>query len=152
MTAEIHILCVGKGAQDPAATLAGRYLERLPVPVRLKEIGARGGARVPERRRREGDRLRARIPRGAFVIALDEDGRSFSSAAFAAALARWQEEGRPLAFLIGGADGLDPELRAAADLRLSLSSMTWPHMLVRAMLAEQLYRAFSILKGHPYHR
>ncbi len=152
MTAEIHILCVGKGARDPAAVLTGRYLKRMPVPVRLHEVGERGGARGPERRRREGEKLRARIPRGAFVVALDEGGRTFSSAAFAAALARWREEGRPLAFLIGGAEGLDPQLLAAADLRLSLSSMTWPHMLVRAMLAEQLYRAFSILEGHPYHR
>lgn len=152
MASAIHILCVGKGGRDPAAALAERYLKRLPVGVRLVEVSDRGPADGDGRRRREAEKLRARMPEGSLVIALDESGEVRDSRAFAAALAGWQETGRPLTFLIGGAEGLDPALRAAADVRLSLSAMTWPHMLVRAMLAEQLYRAFSILRGHPYHR
>jgi len=97
--------------------------------------------------------LRRAIPRGARTIALDERGKPLSSPDFAALLARWRDDGvSDTAFLIGGADGFDPALRAEADQRLSLGPMVWPHMLVRVMLAEQLYRAASILSGSPYHR
>ena len=97
--------------------------------------------------------LRAAIPRGATVVVLDERGRVEGSPAFAARLARWRDGGvRDLAFVIGGADGLDPALRDGADHALSFGAMVWPHMLVRVMLAEQIYRAASILAGTPYHR
>jgi 23S rRNA (pseudouridine1915-N3)-methyltransferase len=87
------------------------------------------------------------------IVALDEHGKSMGSEAFAALLARWRDEGKPaVSFLIGGADGLDPELLNAGALALSFSPLTWPHQLVRIMLAEQLYRATTILAGHPYHR
>ena len=102
---------------------------------------------------REAELLRAALPRGAVRIALDERGKTLDSAAFARRLGAWCEEGRPaLGFWIGGAEGLHPELRAEADLVLSFGAMTWPHLLVRALLAEQLYRAETILTGHPYHR
>jgi 23S rRNA (pseudouridine1915-N3)-methyltransferase len=92
------------------------------------------------------------LPRNAFAVALDPGGEALSSEALAAKLTRWQELGRDLAFVIGGADGLGESLLARADAKFSLGAMVWPHLLVRAMLAEQLWRAFSINTGHPYHR
>lgn len=105
-----------------------------------------------ELRRREGAALLAALPPNALAVALDLGGEAPGSEAFAALLERWSGAGRPLAFLIGGAEGLDPEVTARADHRLSLGPMTWPHLLVRGMLAEQLYRASAIRAGHPYHR
>lgn len=105
------------------------------------------------RKQREGERLIAAVPTGARVVALDERGKSLDSPAFAALLKRWQDEGvGDLAFVIGGAEGLSGALLARADLTLSFGPMTWPHLLVRVLLAEQLYRAQCILDGHPYHR
>jgi 23S rRNA (pseudouridine1915-N3)-methyltransferase len=93
------------------------------------------------------------VPKGATIIVLDQRGKTLSSEDFATRLGRWQDEGvGDLAFIIGGADGLDPAWRQRAALVLSLGAMTWPHVLARVMLAEQLYRAQSILAGHPYHR
>jgi 23S rRNA (pseudouridine1915-N3)-methyltransferase len=105
-----------------------------------------------EVRRREGAALLAALPEGAFAIALDLGGAQPGSEAFATLLERWEGSGHPLCFLIGGAEGLDPAVTARADHRLSLGPMTWPHFLVRGLLAEQLYRARAIRAGHPYHR
>ena len=122
-------------------------------PLVLKEIEERRPLAPAELMRREAELLRAAIPAAARLIALDMGGKSLPSEKFAALLGRWRDDGtRDLAFVIGGAEGLDGTLRAAADLTLSLGAMTWPHMLVRVMLAEQLYRAQTILTGHPYHR
>lgn len=109
---------------------------------------ARGSA--AEIRRREGAALIAAVPENALCVALDLGGAAVSSEAFAALLEGWAD--RPLAFVIGGAEGLDPSVLARAGHRLSLGPMTWPHFLVRAMLAEQLYRAQAIRARHPYHR
>ena len=111
---------------------------------------SRGSA--AELKRREGEALLASVPRGAFAVALDPGGHVPGSEAFAASLTSWSGTGKPLCFLIGGAEGLDAAVLARADSILSLGPLTWPHMLVRAMLAEQLYRAQSIAAGHPYHR
>lgn len=111
---------------------------------------ARGSA--TEIRRREGAALLAALPADATVVALDLGGESPDSVAFAAMLARWEEAGRTPCFLIGGAEGLDPAVLARADRRIALGPMTWPHFLVRGMLAEQLYRAQAIRRNHPYHR
>jgi 23S rRNA (pseudouridine1915-N3)-methyltransferase len=101
----------------------------------------------------EAKRLTSRVPAGAYRISLDEAGRSLSSDAFAKHLAQIRDRGgRDLAFLIGGPDGLAQSLRESADERLAFGPQTWPHLLVRAMLSEQIYRAFAILSGHPYHR
>lgn len=97
-------------------------------------------------------RVRARLPQGTRLIALDERGRDFTTAQFAAALQRWRAEGDPVAFIVGGPDGLDAEFRREAVLLLKLSSFTLPHALAQVLLCEQLYRAASILTGHPYHR
>lgn len=101
----------------------------------------------------EAELLARAVPTGAVLVTLDERGRVISSPEFAAQLARWRDAGRQdVAFVIGGADGIDPALRAKADFSISFGAMVWPHMLVRVMLAEQLYRAANILSGGPYHR
>ena len=118
-------------------------------PAELREIEDRRGGGPPA----EALLLRKAIPDGATLCILDERGTVESSRAFADRLAAWRDAGtRDLAFLIGGADGLDPDLRSGADFALSFGRMVWPHMLARVMLAEQLYRAASILAGSPYHR
>lgn len=119
----------------------------------LKEIEIKKDLAVDVRRAREGEALLAAVPHGARIVALDERGRSETSEAFASRLGRWRDDGvRTIGFIIGGADGLDESVRRKADLVMSFGALTWPHMLVRAMLAEQIYRAQSILAGHPYHR
>jgi 23S rRNA (pseudouridine1915-N3)-methyltransferase len=153
----VTILAVGRLRGGPEAELVADYLARFertgrPLglgPARVVEVEDRRGGGLPA----EGALLAAAVPKGAFVAALDERGETLDSIAFARMLARAAEAGRrDFAFAIGGADGLDPELRSTADRALSLGPMVWPHLLVRAMLAEQLYRAASILAGTPYHR
>ena len=108
---------------------------------------------VPERQANEAKLLLAALPEKARLVVLDERGKSLTSVDFAGWLGKWRDDGvADLAFVIGGADGHDPSMRKKAELVLNLSTMTWPHMLVRVMLAEQLWRAQSILAGHPYHR
>lgn len=150
--AEILIAAVGRGKDTPEAELAEAYLKRLPWRVRVIEVAERRRLDVPARRESEGRKLLGALPEAAFLVCLDERGKEMSSEAFAAALTKWQESADTIAFVIGGADGLDDAVRKRADALLSLSPMTWPHLMVRTMLAEQLYRAFAILSGHPYHR
>ena len=108
---------------------------------------------APDAVRHEGELLLRAVPDGARVVALDAAGKTLTSAAFAKHLGAWRDAGvKDVAFLIGGADGLDGAVTGAADLVLSLGAMTWPHLLARAMLAEQIFRAQCILSGHPYHR
>lgn len=122
-------------------------------PLALKEVEERRPLAPGELKRREAALLAAAIPAGARVVALDSRGKSLSSEDFAALLGRWRDEGvAETAFVIGGAEGLDETVSGAADLVLSLGPLTWPHMLVRVLLAEQLFRAQAILTGHPYHR
>ena len=131
----------------------GDYTGRLTWPVTLKEVEAKGNPPPAERMAREGALLLAAVPAGATIVVLDGRGQALTSAAFAARLGRWRDDGvRELCFLIGGADGHTPDVLGRANFLLSLGAMTWPHMLARVMLAEQLYRAQSILTGHPYHR
>lgn len=139
------------------AALYDDYAERLTKgpwgPLRLKEVEERRAVPAAERPAREAALIRDALPAGAFRIVLDERGRALGSWDFASQLQAIAESGRAeLAFVVGGADGLDPALRQEADLLLSLGAMTWPHLLVRVLLAEQLFRAQSILSGHPYHR
>lgn len=102
---------------------------------------------------REGDLILNAIPKGATVIALDERGKKMRSTSFAEKIRNYQDQGSTnLVFLIGGADGYDPKVKERAQLKISFGQLTWPHMMMRAMLAEQLYRASTILQGHPYHK
>jgi 23S rRNA (pseudouridine1915-N3)-methyltransferase len=154
------LIAVGRAKPGPVRDLYDHYAGRLGQGGRgllgeltLKEIEERRPLPPEELKRREAELLLAARPKGARLIALDERGKALTSSDFAALLGRWRDEGvQDLAFAIGGAGGLDPSLREAATLTLALGLMTWPHLLTRALLAEQLYRAQSILSGHPYHR
>ncbi len=149
----VHVIAVGKVRAGPERDIFDAYRKRLPWPVETREVEARRHAATDERRRDEAQLLLKAVPAGACIIALDERGTALSSTEFAKRIGRWRDDGVPaLAFLIGGADGLDEEVRRSAAMLLAFGPMTWPHQLVRAMLAEQLYRASSILAGHPYHR
>jgi len=149
----LSIVAVGRLGHGPERALVEDYLKRLAWPASVREIADRRARDPAERRRRETKRLLQAVPAGARIVALDRRGRTLSSEAFARRLGDWREGGvGELAFLIGGPEGLEPELLERAELVLSLGPMTWPHALARAMLAEQLYRAHSILSGHPYHR
>jgi 23S rRNA (pseudouridine1915-N3)-methyltransferase len=158
MPMRIVICAVGRARAGPLRTLfedfAGRVeATRLFGRCALREVEERRALPAAELKAREGDLLLAAIPKNAALVALDASGQSLTSEAFAARLANWRDGGlADLAFVIGGADGLDKSVIAKADLVLSLGAMTWPHLLVRAMLAEQIYRAATILQGHPYHR
>jgi 23S rRNA (pseudouridine1915-N3)-methyltransferase len=136
----LHIVARGKIGRGPEAELVDRYLKRIAWPVQLTELPESGG-RAPT------------TPENSVTILLDEKGEVLASVDLARRLERWRDEGRREArFLIGGADGFSNEERAEADLLLSFGRATWPHLLARAMLAEQLFRATSILANHPYHR
>lgn len=154
----IVICAVGRARAGTLRDLFEDYVGRIASArllgrIELREVEERRALSGPELKQREGELLRDVVPKGATVVALDARGRAMSSEAFAAQLARWRDTGiGNLAFVIGGAGGLDETLLNEADLVLSLGAMTWPHMLVRPMLAEQLYRATTILQGHPYHR
>ena len=148
----LAIVAVGRLRQGPERDLVERYLGLSRGEVTLREVEERRKLPPAELQRAEAALLRAAIPPGAVVVALDRRGKALSSEDLAARLARWRAAGQDAAFLIGGAEGLDDALRAEADLVLSFGAATWPHFLVRAMLAEQLYRARQILAGHPYHR
>ena len=149
----ITILAVGRLKRGPEQDLFETYKGRLPWSIDLKEIDERRIHDHTKRRRQEAAKLTAAIPPGAITVALDERGTALSSQKFAATMDEWRSAGRQtIAFLIGGADGLDRQLTERADLVMALGPMTWPHQMVRAMLAEQIYRAYTILTGHPYHR
>ena len=144
----------------PAWVMAGfeEYARRMPreMPLLLKELkpAQRSSASGDTARwlQTEAEHINAAVPVGAQRVVLDEHGRSFPTRTLAERLERWRGEGRDVAFIIGGADGLAPEIKTGANLLWSLSPLTLPHGLVRVVLAEQLYRAASMLAGHPYHR
>jgi 23S rRNA (pseudouridine1915-N3)-methyltransferase len=149
----VTIAAVGRDRSGPARDLFDQYCRRCPWPIRLHEIAPRTTDPPERRRAEEAARLSSAVGGDAALIALDESGRNLTSRALAARIGAWQRQGRgELGLLIGGPDGLDPALLERADLVLALGRMTWPHRLVRVLLAEQLYRAATILAGHPYHR
>jgi 23S rRNA (pseudouridine1915-N3)-methyltransferase len=149
----VTIAAVGRDRSGPARELFDDYCRRCPWPIRLHEVAPRTTRPTDRRRAEEVARLSRAVGSDAALIALDESGRNLSSHALATSIETWQRQGRgELAFLIGGPDGLAPALLERADLVLALGRMTWPHRLVRVLVAEQLYRAATILAGHPYHR
>ena len=136
----LHVIARGKIARSPEAELVARYEKRMGWPVRFTELPDTGG-KMPE------------LAGQTKLVLLDERGKNLSSEDFADILGRWRDEGvREARFLIGAADGHEEALRHEADLLVAFGKATWPHLMARAMLAEQLYRATSILAGHPYHR
>ncbi|HUN92904.1 MAG TPA: 23S rRNA (pseudouridine(1915)-N(3))-methyltransferase RlmH [Burkholderiaceae bacterium] len=152
----VTIAAVGTRLPPWAEAAIDELLQRFPadysVTVRAVKAVARGSASIERLRATEAERLRAALPTGAPMVVLDERGREFATTDFAANCARWAAPGRLLGFVIGGADGLDEDLVRGARAVVSLSRMTLPHALARLMLVEQLYRAWSIGAGHPYHR
>lgn len=152
----INIAVVGRLRKGPEAALTGDYLDRFAKTGRGLGFPAVGVIEVEDRRgggmAAEAELLARAIPDGSALIMLDERGEQPTSPEFADKLAGFRDQARDICFVIGGADGLDPSLRARADWQISFGRMVWPHMLVRVMLAEQLYRAASILAGAPYHR
>jgi 23S rRNA (pseudouridine1915-N3)-methyltransferase len=153
----ITVVAVGRAKAGPARDLHELYGARLSQRyfgrVSLSEVEERRNLAPEALKAREAERLLAAVPAGALIVALDETGRTMTTAAFARWLAERRDGGvQDLAFLIGGAEGLAKEIVERADLVLSLGPMTWPHLLVRGLLMEQLYRAQCIWSGHPYHR
>ena len=153
----VHLCAVGRLRTGPERALVDDYLKRFDRTGRPLGLGPATEHEVEDKRgggmAGEAALLARASPAGAIRVVLDERGAALDSPAFARWLAAWRDDGAgDLAFLIGGADGLAPELRESADFALSLGAMVWPHLLVRVLLAEQLYRAASILAGSPYHR
>lgn len=154
---KLWLLAVGQRMPRWVDEAYADYAKRLPseTPLLLKEIRAEtrsAATRAEAAMEREAQRIEAALPAGALLVALDEHGQRVTTAQLAEHLAHWRQSGRDVALLIGGADGLAPRLKTRADLLLRLSDLTLPHGLVRVLLAEQLYRAHSLLAGHPYHR
>jgi 23S rRNA (pseudouridine1915-N3)-methyltransferase len=154
----VTLACVGRiRADQPERALFEDYHMRFNRAGRPLALGPMIEVEVEDRKgggmAAEAGLLARAVPSGAVLVTLDERGKLLTSPEFATQLARWRDAGRQdVAFVIGGADGIDPGLRARADLSVSFGQMVWPHMLVRVMLAEQLYRATQILAGTPYHR
>ncbi|MEI4233373.1 23S rRNA (pseudouridine(1915)-N(3))-methyltransferase RlmH [Roseovarius sp. D22-M7] len=153
----IHVSAVGRLRAGPERALFDDYATRFDRTGRALGLGPLKLHEVEDRKcggiSAEAALLDRTIPKGALLVALDERGALLTSPEFSRHLGDWRDGGRgDAAFLIGGADGIDPELRARTDFTLSLGKMVWPHMLARVMLVEQLYRAASILAGSPYHR
>lgn len=153
----VHICAVGRLRTGPERDLIDDYLKRFDRTGRALGLGP---AQIHEVEDKKGGGMAAEaalldrvIPKGAMICTMDERGKLITSPDFAQTMGRWRDGGcSDVAFIIGGADGIDPQLRARADFSLSFGKMVWPHMLVRVMLSEQLYRAASILSGSPYHR
>ena len=136
----LHIVARGKIGRSPEADLVDRYLKRIGWPTKITELPDRGGS-LPA------------VATNSITVVLDERGEDLTSVALAKKLEAWRDGGkREARFLIGAADGHEQDIRSSADLLIRFGSATWPHLLVRAMLAEQLFRATSILANHPYHR
>lgn len=155
----MRVSIVSVGHKMPAWIQSGfrEYLKRLPPEIKvelleLKPEERTSGKTVEKAKALEGDRILAALPQGATVYALDERGRAITTQGLSVLLAGWMREATHPVFVIGGADGLSEEVRGRADKLISLSALTLPHGLVRVVLAEQLYRAWSILANHPYHR
>jgi len=153
----VHVCAVGRLRAGPEHDLITDYMTRFDRTGRSLGLGPAQIIEVEDKKggkqSTEADLLRRAVPKSAMICALDERGPILTSPEFAQKLAKWRDAGRQdVAFLIGGADGIDPNLRDEADQLLSFGKMVWPHMLARVMLSEQLYRAASILSGAPYHR
>lgn len=153
----LHLITVGTRMPEWVNIAYGEFASRMSQECRLHLIevaaGKRSkGSKIEQLKQEEGERLLAAVPKDCMVIALDVNGEPWSTEVLAGRMKNWMQSGRDLALLVGGPDGLAENCLARADARWSLSALTFPHMLVRIIVAEQLYRAWTVLKGHPYHR
>jgi 23S rRNA (pseudouridine1915-N3)-methyltransferase len=154
---KLIIIAVGNRVPDWVDNATGEYMKRLGRDLPLELVAIRpqarsGGVTAARAMAQEAERIRAAIPKQAYLVVMDEHGDDLTTRDLAQRLERWMQNGRDVIFVIGGADGIDPELKSAAQETLRLSSLTLPHALARVLLAEQLYRSMSLLKNHPYHR
>lgn len=158
---KIHILAVGRLKDGPERQLVHRYLDRAKAAGRqlgfgdvdVRELPESRAKQAEQRKKEEAEAILDARQDGAVLVFLDERGKSLTSDKFAQQLGTWRDQGiRDCYFVIGGADGLDKTLRQQGHLTVNLSTLTWPHQIVRILLAEQVYRAMTILSGHPYHR
>ena len=157
----ILVAAVGRQRAGAERDLVNRYAERIRRSGATVAINALDIVEIEEsraqdsalRKQQEAAKLRQAVPAGSIVVALDERGKALTSRDFAARVARWRDDGNPsISFILGGPDGLDSSIRKEAQATFSFGAATWPHMLARVMLMEQLYRATTLLSGHPYHR
>jgi 23S rRNA (pseudouridine1915-N3)-methyltransferase len=149
----LTIAAVGRASRGPERDLYEHYAGRIRWPLVLREVEEKRKLPPAQLIEREGELLLAAVPPGAVVVALDRRGKQLASDVFARQLQRWRDQGiSDAAFLIGGADGHGEQLLGRAGLVLSFGDMTWPHLLSRGLLAEQIYRAQQLIAGHPYHR
>ena len=148
----LTICTVGRLKSGPERDLIDKYKKRVQWPLEIMEVEERRKLSAAELKSRESALLTGALPAGTVRIAMDERGKTLSSRDFGDKLGAWRDQGRDIAFIIGGAGGLAPEHRKNADLVMSFGAATWPHMMARVMLVEQIYRAQEILAGHPYHR
>jgi 23S rRNA (pseudouridine1915-N3)-methyltransferase len=155
----MQLVIAAVGHKMPAWITQGfeEYAKRMPPELRLllkeiKPVERSGSKTAATAMALERERIEAVLPKGARRIALDEHGRDLTTIQLSQQLVQWQQDGRDVTFIIGGADGLDPQLKTGADALIRISSLTLPHGMVRVLLAEQLYRAWSITQNHPYHR
>jgi len=154
---QLFIIAVGNKMPDWVESGYQEYAKRMPTECRLNLKEIRPADRSSNRSAEsvmalEQERIKGALPKNARIIALDEHGKNVTTMQLAQELEKWQQEGRDIAFVIGGADGLDSKFKKEADDLIRLSNLTLPHGMVRILLAEQLYRAWSITKNHPYHR
>jgi 23S rRNA (pseudouridine1915-N3)-methyltransferase len=152
MGMKLSILAIGRQRAGPLRDLQLLYAGRITPPVAIVELEEKRRLSPPALVAREAELILAALPAGARLVALDRRGQHWSSEELARRLAGWREQGAPVAFAIGGPEGIGAAVLDRANAALSLGAMTWPHLLVRGMLLEQLYRAQQILAGHPYHR
>lgn len=149
----ITIAAVGRMKAGPEKILWDDYAKRLGWSLTLKEVEEKKPLKPPQMKIKEAELLLAALPKGATLIAMDQNGRIFPSPDFAKKIGKLQDDGtRDIAFAIGGSDGLDKSILDKAHLKIAMGEMTWPHMMARVMLVEQIYRAQCILSGHPYHK
>jgi 23S rRNA (pseudouridine1915-N3)-methyltransferase len=149
---KLTVAAIGRAARGPERDLYEHYAARIRWPLTLRELEEKKKLPAGQLMLREGELLLAAAPKGAVLVALDRRGKVVDSQTFARRLEGWRDQAADVAFLIGGADGHTEALLKKADLGLSFGAMTWPHLLARAMLAEQIYRGQQLLAGHPYHR
>lgn len=150
---KIHILAIGRCTNTPEAEIVKRYIERTPWDITIKELEERRPIKGEERKKSEAGMLLAAIPKKSFIIILDERGKSQTSNELAKTITNAKDNGfENVCFIIGGADGLSADILAKAQLKISFGKMVWPHMMVRAMLTEQIYRSWAIINRHPYHK
>jgi len=154
---KIHLIAVGKKMPEWINTGYSEFSKRMPPELQINLIEITPSTRnkstsIEKNIKEEGERIQSAIPDNSKLIVLDEKGKDFSSIALSKEMESWLPMGQDISIVIGGADGIDPVIKQQADEKWSLSSLTLPHALVRVVVAEQLYRAWSIMKGHPYHR